>query len=35
MFDKTPCNLMTLFSNDIFYKFGIHFRFKRETLKAI
>ena len=39
MFDKTPCNLMSPFSNDIFffffYLFGIYFRFLRETLKMM
>ena len=27
MFDKPPCNVMSPFSNDIFYQFGLHFRF--------
>ena len=35
MLDQTQYRLISPFSNDNFFKTGVHFRFKRETLKVI
>ena len=35
MLDQTQYSLISPFSNDNFFKTGVHFRFERETLKVI